>query len=183
MFLKLFCKKGTQLAPNWWHIVLSVPWFPQGTVPDGPGHLFVMFLVAFVQVARTHQKTQLCSQFKLQGVLATYWFSAGIEDFSAADVWTFMDFMNFCRIGINRDWWWSLYWSSLLQQHCNTKTRMHKSQNIGNAIALRTAKLESREVMRQVRRGFFLDFDFQLVRVQDVRSSSHWPKRTSISGT
>jgi len=29
---------------------LSVPWFPQGTVPDGPGHLFVMFLVAFVQV-------------------------------------------------------------------------------------------------------------------------------------
>jgi len=48
---------------------LSVPWFPQGTVPDGPGHLFVMFLVAFVQ-----------------GVLATYWFSAGIEDFSAADV-------------------------------------------------------------------------------------------------
>ena len=101
------------------------------------------------------RNTQLCSQFKLQGVLATYWFSAGIEDFSAADVWTFMDFMNFCRIGINRDWWWSLYWSSLLQQHCNTKTRMHKSQNIGNAIALRTAKLESREVMRQVRRGFF----------------------------
>jgi len=45
--------------------------------------------------------------------------------------------------------------SPLLQQHCNTKTRMHKSQNIGNAIALRTAKLESREVMRQVRRGFF----------------------------
>jgi len=46
--------------------------------------------------------------------------------------------------------------SPLLQQHCNTMTRMHKSQNIGNAIALRTAKLESREVMRHgVRRGFF----------------------------
>ena len=58
------------------------------------------------------KSTQLCSQFKIsdmlnyfpnskcvweilnsktkhvQGVLATYWFSAGIEDFSAADVWT-----------------------------------------------------------------------------------------------
>ena len=51
--------------------------------------------------------------------------------------------------------------SPLLQQHCNTKTRMHKSQNVGNTITLRTAKLESREVIWQVRRGFFGDFDFQ----------------------
>jgi len=38
----------------------------------------------------------------------------------------------------------------LLQQDCNnTKTRMHKSQSIGNnGITLRTAKLESREVIR-----------------------------------
>ena len=35
---------------NPWKLLSSVPWFPQGTVPDGPGHLFVMFLVAFVQV-------------------------------------------------------------------------------------------------------------------------------------
>ena len=38
--------------------------------------------------ARNDRNTQTCSQFKLQGVLATYWFSAGIEDFFAADVWT-----------------------------------------------------------------------------------------------
>ena len=38
-------------------IVLSVPWFPQGTVPDGPGHLFVMFLVAFVQVPHDKRNT------------------------------------------------------------------------------------------------------------------------------
>ena len=92
--------------------------------------------------------------------------------------------MEICRIGINQDRWWSLYWTPLLQQHCNnTKTRMHKSQNIGNTIALRTAKLLSREVMRQVRRGFFGDLDFRWVRVYSARSSSHWPKRTSISGT
>jgi len=44
----------------------------------------------------------------------------------------------------------SLLRLSLLQQDCNaTGTRMHKSQSSGNiGIALRTAKLESREVIR-----------------------------------
>ena len=70
-------------------IVLSVPWFPQGTVPDGPGHLFVMFLVAFVQVVHYNRNSHpwtISLKKTFQGVLATYWYSAGIEDFSAADV-------------------------------------------------------------------------------------------------
>ena len=36
----------------------SVPWFPQGTVAEGPGHMFVLFLVAFVQVGAT-----ICHQY------------------------------------------------------------------------------------------------------------------------
>jgi len=51
----------------------------------------------------------------------------------------------------------------LLQQYCKkTKTRMHKSQSICKiGIALRTAKLESREVIRLERReeAFFKDFE------------------------
>ena len=34
------------------------------------------------------------------------------------------------------------------QQRCNKKTRMHKNPKVDNTIALRTAKLESREVIR-----------------------------------
>ena len=34
------------------------------------------------------------------------------------------------------------------QQRCNKKTRMHKNPKVDNTIAIRTAKLESREVIR-----------------------------------
>ena len=34
------------------------------------------------------------------------------------------------------------------QQRCNKKTRMHKNPKVHNTIAIRTAKLESREVIR-----------------------------------
>jgi len=46
---------------------LSVPWFPQGTVPDGPGHLFVMFLVAFVQVTQNIRASKQQNSKKFSG--------------------------------------------------------------------------------------------------------------------
>ena len=48
-----------------------------------------MFLVAFVQVLHYNRNSHpwtISLKKTFQGVLATYWYSAGIEDFSAADV-------------------------------------------------------------------------------------------------
>ena len=39
------------------------------------------------------------------------------------------------------------------QQGCNKKTRMHKNPKVDNTIAIRTAKLESREVIRLEEEG------------------------------
>ena len=39
------------------------------------------------------------------------------------------------------------------QQRCNKKTRMHKNPKVDNTIAIRTAKLESREVIRLEEEG------------------------------
>ena len=44
------------------------------------------------------------------------------------------------------------------QQRCNKKTRMHKNPKVDNTIAIRTAKLESREVIRLTRKDFRLRF-------------------------
>ena len=39
------------------------------------------------------------------------------------------------------------------QQRCNKKTRMHKNPKVDSTIAIRTAKLESREVIRLEEEG------------------------------
>ena len=44
------------------------------------------------------------------------------------------------------------------QQRHNKKTRMHKNPKVDNTIAIRTAKLESREVIRLTRKDFRLRF-------------------------
>ena len=162
--------------------MLSVPWFPQGTVPDGPGHLFVMFLVAFVQVTQNIKKLPNNRiQRNFQGVLATYWFSAGIEDFSAADVWT-LKYWNLANRNKSRSMMESLL------SHPPPAALQHKDSNAQESE--RWQRHRPQDSLALVQRGhkagetrLFWDLDFRWVRVQDARSSSHWPKRTSISGT